>query len=119
MVLSHFSQEKLLPILISRTTVFLFLMSLLTLFLYMAGTFQNFIDATQLFLLRLYSVLGVLLCISSICGSILDLNRFKKAKKSRYLFRAGGYILLVIYGLATSLAVIAIIAISEGSAAYW
>ena len=114
MGLSNFSKEKLLPILVSRTVIFFFLICLLTLFLYMAGTFQNFIDTTQLFLLRLYSVLGVLLSISSACGSVLDLGRFSKTKKSRYLFRAAGYLLLIVFGIVTTLAVTAIIAISEG-----
>jgi len=109
---SRFSKERLLPILINRTALFFFIMSVLTLFLYAAGTVQGFTDATQFTLLALYSVLGIFLTITAISGIILDLGRFVSAKKGRYFLRAGGYLFLVIFGIVTVLAVMAILALS-------
>jgi len=111
---TRFSKERLLPILINRTALFLFVMSILTLFLYIAGTVQEFTDATQFALLTLYSVLGIFLTITSIAGIVLDLTRFIGAKKGRYFFRAGGYLFLVIFGAVTVMAVMAIFALSGG-----
>ena len=104
--------EKLILLLVSRITLFFFIMCLLVLFLYAAGTVQKFIDSTQLSLLNLYSVLGIILTIMSVFGVVMDSYRFVKAKKGRYLLRAGWYLLLVIFGLATVFAVSAIIAVS-------
>jgi len=90
-------------------------MCILTLFLYAAGTVQDFTDSTQLFLLNLYFILGIFLITSSISGMVLDFYRFSKTKKARYLLRAGGYIFLVVFGSVTVLVVSAITAISAGN----
>ena len=111
---SRFSKERLLPILINRTTLFFFIMCILTLFLYAAGTAQNFTDSTQFALLTLYSVLGIILTITSISGIVLDFGRFINTKKVRYFFRAGGYLFLVVFGAVTVLLVMAILALSGG-----
>jgi hypothetical protein len=112
--LTRISGEKILPILVNRTVISIFLMCLLTIFLYTAGTIQGFIDSTQLSLLNLYSVLGILLIISSVCGAALGFDRFHKTKKARYLLRSSGYIIMLIFGIVTVFAVTAINAISIG-----
>ena len=111
-------REKLLPILINRTVIFFFLMCLLTLFLYLVGSAQEFIDSTQLLLLRIYSILGIFLAFTSASGVILDLWRFIRTKKIRYLFRAGGYVFLVVFGIFTVIVVMAIVAIATGDGAW-
>jgi len=108
-------KEKLLPILASRTVIFFFAMCLLTLFLYIAGTIQGFIDSTQFALIRLYIVLGIFLTAASACGMLLDFGRLFKQKRIRYLFRAVGYIILTVFGVVTVLAALFIIAMSEGN----
>jgi len=108
-------KEKLFPILVNRTVLFFFLMCLLTLFLYLAGTSQGFIDSTQLNLLKLYSILGIFLTFTSASGVVVDLSRMARTKKAGYLFRAGGYLFLMVFGTVTVLAAIAIIAISGGN----
>jgi hypothetical protein len=112
---SRFSKEKLLYLLVNRTVIFFFLMCLLTLFLYAAGTFQGFMDSTQLSLLKLYETLGILLAVTSLCGTAIDFDRFIRIKKMRYLLRAGAYLFLVIFSGFTVLAVTVIIALSKGS----
>ena len=108
-------KAKLLPILISRTVIFFFVLCLLTLFLYAAGTVQGFIDSTQLTLLSVYVVLGIFLTIASIGGVIVNLGRYFKNRKVRYIFRAGGYMLLMIFGVITVLAVLFIITVASGN----
>ena len=115
--LTRLSREKLLYLLVNRLAIFFFLMCVLTLFLYVAGTVQDFIDTTQLFLLNLYFILGIFLIATSISGMVLDFYRFSKTKKTRYILRAGGYIFLVVFGAVTVLAVSAITAISAGNVA--
>jgi len=112
----RYIKEKLLPILASRTVIFLFFMCLLTLFLYIAGTVQEFTDSTQLALLRLYVVLGIFLTVLSVCGMAINLWRLFKLKKHRYIFRAGRYMLLLVFGAATVLGALFIIAVSGGNA---
>ena len=107
--------ERLIPLFVNRTVIFFFIMCVLTLFLYAAGTVQEFIDSTQLTLLNLYSVFGIILTVTAAFGVIMDLYRFTRAKKSRYIFRAGGYLLLVVFGVATVFAITVIITISGGS----
>ena len=111
------TREKLLQILVSRAVIFFLFMSIFTLLLYAAGTAQEFLDSTQLSLLRLYSVLGFFLAASSICGMFLDIGRFFKIRKKRYLLRAGGYLLLLAFAAASVLAAIFIITVSEGNIA--
>jgi len=112
---SRFSKEKLIYSLVNRTVIFLFIMCLLTMALYAAGTMQGFIDSTQHFLLRLYEGLGIFLMVTSFCGVILDIERCVKIKKSRYLLRAGGYLFLVIFSIFSVLTVMTIMALSRGS----
>jgi len=109
------SREKFLYLLVNRLAIFFFLMCLLTLFLYTAGTVQDFTDSTQLLLLNLYFILGIFLAAASVSGLFLDLNRFSKTKKTRYLLRAGGYVFLLVFGVVTVLASSAITAISGGN----
>ena len=118
MNIPHNLRKKLLPILVNRSVTFLFIMCLLTLFLYTIGTNQGFVDATQFNLLKAYSVFAIFLVTMSICGIVLNVIRFSAQKKARYLLRAGAYLLLVIFGSATVLAIMFIFTISAGNYVY-
>jgi len=108
-------KEKFLPIVINRTVIFFAVMCVLTMCLYAAGTVQGFVDSTQFALLRLYFALGIFLAASSICGLCLNVGRFLHLKKKRYLARSAGYLLLSAFGVFTVLAVMFILAMSEGN----
>ena len=112
---SRISAEKFLPIAVNRTVVFFFLMCLLTIFFYAAGTVQGFIDSTQLALLRFYTFLGIFLSIISVFGFFLELNRAIRVKMLRYFVRALSYLLLMAFGIVTVLGVLFILALSEGN----
>ena len=118
MIFLHFPKEKLFPILINRTAVLFFIMCLLTLFLYLAGTIQGFVDETQFLLLKCYTVFGIFLSVASIPGIAIDFYRFLKTKKSRYALRAAGYTFLAVFGTATVFAAMAILAIATGDVVY-
>ena len=108
-------KEKFVPIVINRTAIFFLVMCLLTMFLYAAGTVQEFIDSTQLGLLRLYSVLGIFLALTSFSGVVLNLWRLVTIKKGRYLFRAAAYTMLVLLAASTVLAAMFIVTMSGGN----
>ena len=97
--------------------IFFFLLCLLTLFLYAAGTIQGFVDSTQLSLLSFYTVLGIFLTVSSLYAAVISIRRFIKAqgKKAGYLIMALGYFLLVIFGIATELIITFVINVVKGS----
>ena len=88
--------RKFPVIFINRIALFFFLMCFFTAFLYVLGTFQGFMDATQFILLELAAISGVLLTASSLLGMILDLVFFLREKKIRYL---GGIFLHVLWGI--------------------
>jgi hypothetical protein len=71
----------------------------LTLFLYILGTAQGFMDDTQFILLRLTTILGVLLAVSSILGLLLDLAFFLGNRKLRYLGGIFFHVFLGVFGL--------------------
>ena len=116
MNLQQHLKEKLLPILASRLVIFFFASCLLTLFLYGIGIVQEFTDSTQLALLRLYAILGIILSISSVYAMILAITRFVAEKKKRYLLRASFYLILLLFAAATVLSVIFIITMTGGNA---
>ncbi|MCL2007986.1 MAG: hypothetical protein FWG77_07860 [Treponema sp.] len=108
-------KERILPILINRTSISFFIICLFTLFLYAAGTAQGFIDSTQFTLLSFYVIAGIFLGFSALAGFIINMGRLIKNKKKSYFFRACGYLFLVIFSIITILIVMAILAISEGN----
>ena len=110
-----FDKNKFLPILINRTVIFTFLICLLFITVYIAGTIQGFIDSTQLSLLKFYSIFGISLIVTSLCGTVIGIVRFFRNRKIRYLARASGYIFLVIFGLVTVLGSMFIITLTRGN----
>jgi hypothetical protein len=107
--------SKLFPSLVKRTVLFFFAMCLITIFLYITGTVQGFMDDTQLFLLRLGLGLGILLALSSFYGFVLDLVLFFRKKKIGFIFGAGLYAFLGILGALTAASAGFIISAAEGN----
>ena len=113
--LKKFPGMRILPAIVSRTVIFLFFMCLLTIFLYVAGTNQGFIDSTQFAFLNIYLVLGIFLTLSSLLGLFLNLEQFVRFRRLNNITRAGGYIILIIFGSVTVLAAMFIITMSSGN----
>ena len=110
-------KERLFPILVNRTAIFFLIMSFLTLFLYTIGTMQGFVDSTQLSLLSFYVIMSSCLVLASVCGTVINILRFRTQKKARYLLRAAGYLLLVLFGAVAVLTVMFIFTLSAGNGA--
>ena len=108
-------KDRILPVLINRATVFFVSMSVLTLFLYAIGTMQGFVDSTQFALLRFYSILAVFLITTAIFGLVLNVMRYIRQRKKRYIFRSIVYFFLALFGVATVLAVMFIFTMAEGN----
>jgi hypothetical protein len=94
--------KTLIVLLVKRAVLFLFALCLLCIFLYCVGTVQDFLDATQIALLRAASGLGLLLSIGAAYGMVLDIAAASVHKAPRFLFGAGAYLFLAITGTAVA-----------------
>jgi hypothetical protein len=91
--------KPLLVLLVKRAVLFLFALCLLAIFLYSVGTVQEFLDATQIGLLRSTSGLGLLLAIGAAYGIALDVSAARILKTPRFLLGAGAYFVLSLFGI--------------------
>jgi hypothetical protein len=97
-------EKKMFPVFLKTTALFAFFLSLFTAAFYAAGTAQEFTDKTQLFLLRLLSVLGLFLALVSFYGMAYKGYRFlfrNTAKGGKFHFFSGIclYLILGVFGV--------------------
>jgi hypothetical protein len=112
-----FSGDKQILFSLSRAAVIFFLgLCLFSLFLYAAGTWQDFTDDTQLFLLGLSRVLGLALSICSAWGVLFCIFLSIRGPRLRLALRIGFYLFLCTFGIMINLLVSFIIAAAEGNA---
>jgi len=78
-------------------------MSALTVFLYGIGSAQEFLDSTQMVLLRLAAVLGILLFVCSICGFFLDIFYSIMERTIRFIWGACAYLFSTGFGVFVAL----------------
>ncbi|AEF83551.1 hypothetical protein TREPR_2419 [Treponema primitia ZAS-2] len=109
------SKKTIIAILVKRTTLFFFLLCILAVYLYVIGTAQEFMDGTQLLLLRASVILGLSLGMASIYGIALNIWLIFHHKKYRFLGSTGLYIALALFGLAAATAAAFIIVLSGGN----
>jgi O-antigen ligase len=83
--------------------------------LYAVGTGQGFRDSTQLSLLGLTTVLGVLLVVASVYGIIMDGCFLIRRKRVRFLLGALGYLFLGFLGTVAALGAALIMVIAGGN----
>ena len=93
-------KKALIAVLIKRIVLFLFIMSLLTLFLYGIGIAQSFMDHTQFFLLRLSRFWGLFLIIGAFYGILLETGLAVRRGGWRRLFSPlGGLVVYTLLGV--------------------
>lgn len=109
--------KPLLVLLVKRTSIFLFACCALVAYLYGVGTFQGFLDSTQLFLLDLLSTGGLLLGVSSVYGAVLAAWEIFGRKKPSYAAAVAGYAFLASCGAAFALFASFVLALSAGKPA--
>jgi len=110
------SLRRLLPVLFSRVAAFFLVACLGAVLLYLIGAVQDFLDATQRFLLRLAAGLGVLLAIAAAAGAILDLVLLAVQRRLARLAGAACYLALALTGLAAAAGAFFVLAVAEGNA---
>jgi hypothetical protein len=70
--------------------------------LYAVGTAQEFLDQTQLFLLRLSALLGLLSAIGAVYGCAIDLYAALMLKSRRFFAGFAAYLLVALGGAAVA-----------------
>lgn len=82
--------------LVKRFTIFLTLQIIVILSLYIRGSYQNFLDSTQRFLLLFCSINAVMLVIFSIAGLVQSIILLCLNKEKKYILYFLGYLVLII-----------------------
>jgi hypothetical protein len=108
-------KKPVIAVLVKRTVLFFFFLSVLTVFLYAIGTAQEFMDRTQLLLLHLSVVLGLCLAMDSFFGVILNIWFFIKERKFRFFGGSGIYFITGTLGAAMAIGAAFIIVASGGN----
>jgi hypothetical protein len=110
-------KKPVIAILVKRAILFFFFLCALTVFLYGIGTAQEFMDRTQLMLLRLSVVFGLSLAVGSLYGIALNCWFVFYDRKYRFFAGAGVYILLGLFGAAIATVAAFIIVATGGNRA--
>jgi hypothetical protein len=105
-------EKRMFPVFLKAAALFAFFLSLFTAAFYAVGTAREFTDKTQLFLLRLLSVLGLFLAFVSVYGiaykgfhfflffgKLKRLNNTAKNGKFRFLPGICLYLILGAFGI--------------------
>jgi len=108
-------KKPVIAILVKRTVLFFFFFSALTVFLYVIGTAQEFMDRTQLLLLRIAVILGLCLAMDSFYGVILNIWFLIHGRKFRFFGSSGIYLITGALGAVMAIAAAFIIVASGGN----
>jgi hypothetical protein len=95
-------RTSLIPLIIRRWSLFLFIMDCFTLFLYVLGIRQGFMNATQAALLRLASVFGLALFMAAAFGTAAAFRFLFRPGRYRFFLGAGGYLLAGCFGAGSA-----------------
>jgi hypothetical protein len=108
-------KKPFIAILVKRAILFFFFLCILVVYLYSIGTAQEFMDRTQLLLLRLSIILGLSLAVGSIYGIILNVWFSFRYKKYRFFGGVGLYIVLGIFGAVIATLAVFIMVMAGGN----
>jgi hypothetical protein len=108
-------KKYIVPGLVKKAAVFLFLLNCIFLFFYAAGVQQAFTDDTQLTLLRLMLAFGLILGIVSLYGIIFHLFKFFKLKNTRRVLGLLMYALFFVFGLILALGSSLFVSFAKGN----
>ncbi|MDR3335394.1 MAG: hypothetical protein LBT13_11010 [Treponema sp.] len=109
-------KKPMSAILIKQVVSFCLGMCVLTLFLYGIGTAQEFMDKTQLILLRLTSILGLFLGAGSLYGILVNCRLLFRGKV-RYIGGIGVYMMLGLFGMAVAAVSVFLVVVAGGNTA--
>jgi hypothetical protein len=95
--------------------LFFFFISLFSVFLYGVGVRQQFMDATQIMLLRISALSALVLGILSIYGILLNIWLLIHTKGIRFLLRITIYFAAAFFGILIAVAAIFILVLAGGN----
>lgn len=95
--------KPLIALLVKRAVLFMFVSCALALFLYAVGTAQDFLESTQLLLLRLSYLLALMLAIGALYGLLLDLFFAFRLRRKAFLLGVLSYALLAAIAVLVAL----------------
>ncbi|MDR2393390.1 MAG: hypothetical protein LBD93_04455 [Treponema sp.] len=107
-------QKPIILMLVKRTVLFFFGLDVLSLFLYVLGTNQGFMERTQVMLLWMAVWIGLFMGVGSFYGITLDLSLVCH-KQFRYLAGIGGYLCLGLFGIIIAGLCSFILVLAEGN----
>jgi len=67
-------EERKFDVFVQKTTIFLFLLVLLILFFYIVGNYQEFLDETQILLLKIERTVTMLLSVCLLFTALLNIT---------------------------------------------
>jgi len=108
-------RKPLIVLLVKRTVLFLSVVCALIIFLYAIGTVQEFLDSTQIGLLRAASSLGLLVAAGAAYGCVLDVWAAVALRNRRFLLGSGAYLLTAALGLAAAAFASGLLAVIAGN----
>lgn len=97
-----------------RTSIFFLLFSVSIISIYITGSYQNFLDTTQFFLLFLCSLNSVILLLFSAAGFIESLAFFFINRQKRYIVYSALFLILSILCFVFLIAFSSISIIAKG-----
>jgi hypothetical protein len=83
--------------------MFFFFSSLMIILLYVVGTIQEFMESTQLILLRFLMVMSIFLSIGALYGGLLDTGFFFAKRRKHFLWGIVLYFFMIIFGISISI----------------
>jgi ABC-type Fe3+ transport system permease subunit len=108
-------RKPVIVLIIKWITIVLMGICVVIMILYGIGLSHTFTEQTLSLFFRSAGISGLVLCISSIYGIVLDLWMCIRRANARWLLGALGYLLLLIFGLALAILTNFIIVFMEGS----
>ncbi|MDR2144771.1 MAG: hypothetical protein LBP29_10425 [Treponema sp.] len=111
----NLTTKPLLGTLVTWTVRFVFGFAIVIIALYCLGSYLDFEDKVQFFLVRLCMSVSVLLCLASFWGMFLDALYAFRYKNRRFLLDAAGFALLVLFGGLAACVAAFILSIAGGN----
>jgi hypothetical protein len=96
-------KKPLIALLVKRTVLFFFFSSVMIILLYIVGTIQEFMESTQIILLRFLVIMSIFLAIGALYGGLLDAGFLIIKRQTQYLFGLFSYFLMIVIGIVISL----------------
>lgn len=97
-----------------RTVLFLFTVLIALFVLFVLGNIQNFLDSSQIIILRFLTASGILLFLFAVFAFLFEINYSIRLRKPYYLGRCLISVIACIFGLVTAIAAAVILLLSTG-----